>query len=133
MTGRPGEFHRPPYRAAPAPSRAVYAASVSGVGNGPLRRSVLDTRERFTPRAVWHWEWSAATFCSGYTRAVHAASVSGIGNGPLRRSVLDTRERFTPRACLALGVGPQRNRVMGASGLEPETSCVRSTRSNQLS
>src|SRR5207249_7725672 len=105
MTGRPGEFHRPPYRAAPAPSRAVYAASVSGVGNGPLRRSVLDTRERFTPRAclalgmvrcdvlfwihasgsrrerVWHWEWSAATLCSGYTRAVYAASVSGVGGG----------------------------------------------------
>src|SRR5438874_12959735 len=131
MTGRPGEVHRPPYRAAPAPSRAVYAASVSGVGNGPLRRSVLDTRERFTPRAVWHWEWSAATFCSGYTRAVHAASVSGIGNGPLRRSGLDTRERFTPRACLALGAGPQRKRVVGAAGLEPETWCVGSTSCHQ--
>src|SRR5438105_15938072 len=108
MTGRPGEFHRPPYRAAPAPSRAVYAASVSGVGNGPLRRSVLDTRERFTPRAVWHWEWSAATFCSGYTRAVHAASVSGIGNGPLRRAVLGRRWRLTPPAPLTVRGGPDR-------------------------
>src|SRR5712691_11765583 len=40
-----------------------------------LRRSVLDTRERFTPRASGVAGSSAVTFCSGYARAVYAASV----------------------------------------------------------
>jgi protein ImuB len=56
-------------------------ARVSGVGEGPPRRSVLDKRED------------------------HGPSASGVGEGPPRRSVLDMREDPGPSAS-GVGVGP---------------------------
>src|SRR5207245_11238254 len=101
--------------------------------SGPLRRSVLDTREGYGPNAsACRGERSAATFCSGYARGLRPERISVsrravrcdvlfwiraraaarthqrvAAGGPLRRSVLDTGDSGGAKAPASGGVRPR--------------------------